>query len=174
MNILKSISDLFKGSKRSERKKYLEEDFEGSFEILSYTDEYNRILPVSEMDKEETEIDHFMYFNDDNQVSNAPTDVSESSFIFKAPNKVGLTSVIAMATVCANLIVSGTALYITQTNFNSRVLERLDTVEHDLRSVNSAMYTKAEEDLMFQNFQLELKNQRELINLIKEEQRRNR
>ena len=112
---------------------------------------------------------NYIYFNDEEIDSPAFLgDSGSGTVILRAPTKYSWGVILGGLTLGINLLVSGTAIFFSQSNFNTKVLDKIETLEKNQESLLENVYNKREQDLKRENIKLELEKQNDMIIALKE------
>lgn len=94
------------------------------------------------------------------------------SVSFALPRKVSWGVIGVVGTVMVQLLIGTVIIYNSQQNFNDRVMDRLDDLEHSVKKLSENTYSKKEEDLKYENLRAETNKNKELLQILRDDIRR--
>lgn len=168
--------------KRNKTKKYNIENNNVIFSnenlsVTYYYDEHGNKIEkdFDQIDIEEFDLDGTLYFEvsdtEEGRIrerhpparrydlySSTPTEEEsgEGSVILKPPSKISWPILGSVGVFIINILFTGITLYQQQQSFNTKINDRLDTINERLKDLNTNTYDKDEMDLKLENLRLEL------------------
>ena len=90
-------------------------------------------------------------------------DNGEGSIIVRAPSKMSWPTIASVIAVAINILIAGSAFYFTQSGFNEKVIDKLNTLETNQKEIIANVYTKREVDLSRENAYIQIQRNDEAI-----------
>ena len=144
-----------------------------NIEVISYQDEEENTIEGKYFYQEEKEsfdsyedFKSYLYFKDEQDGFPEHLENGNGMVILRAPTKFSWGVILGAVTIAFNIVVSGTAVYFYQANFNEKLETKMELIERKLENMDNESYSKREEDLRHENIKLEIAKQNEIINIL--------